>query len=214
MTGGELAVVIEGRRGGLARRGENPDRARAHPGTERDLLVRGRARPRRRTGLVPERRGGRRPDAGEDAPRPRRSPGRRPHRLDHAGPPAQARHQPLRGPGLRSRRHVDRTSAVVKMDSLAPSRRGRARAPDAWLADRGRGRDSGRLPRRAPRPGESPGERLDGGGRGVLPAPQETGASLQRHATLAVDDDPWHGATPTPPSTEWRPSVGTCRLEV
>ena len=41
--------------------------------------------------------------------------------LDHAGPPARARHQPLRGPGLRNRRHVDRTAAVV-MDSLAPPR--------------------------------------------------------------------------------------------
>ena len=46
------------------------------------------------------------------------------------------------GPGLnrfevrvsRSRRHVDRTSAVVKMDSLAPTRRGRARAPDGGAA--------------------------------------------------------------------------------
>ena len=34
---------------------------------------------------------------------------------------ARARHQPLRGPGLRDRRHVDRTAAVV-MDSLAPTR--------------------------------------------------------------------------------------------
>ncbi len=59
---------------------------------------------------------------GEDPPRPRRPPGQRPHRLDHAGPSAPARPQPLRGPGLRSRRHVDRTSAVVKMDSPAPPR--------------------------------------------------------------------------------------------
>ena len=33
----------------------------------------------------------------------------------------KVRPQPLRGPGLRSRRHVDRTPAVVKMDSLAPT---------------------------------------------------------------------------------------------
>ena len=31
-----------------------------------------------------------RPNAGEDARRPRPAPGRRPHRLDHAGPPARA----------------------------------------------------------------------------------------------------------------------------
>ena len=52
------------------------------------------------------RRGHRRPDAGGDARRPRPPPGRRPHLLDHAGPRARARHQPLRGPGLRGRRHV------------------------------------------------------------------------------------------------------------
>ena len=56
------------------------------------------------------------------AHRPRPTPSRRPHRLDHAGPPARARPQPLRGSGLRGRRHVDRTSAVVKVDSLAPAR--------------------------------------------------------------------------------------------
>ena len=39
---------------------------------------------------------------GEDAPRPRRPPYRRHHRLA-----ARARPQPLRCPGLRSRRHVD-----------------------------------------------------------------------------------------------------------
>ena len=36
--------------------------------------------------------------------------------------PLEPRHQPLRGPGLRARRHVDRTAAVVRrMDSIAPS---------------------------------------------------------------------------------------------
>ena len=33
------------------------------------------------------------------------------------GPPARARHQPLRGPGLRGRRHLARTAAGVKMDT-------------------------------------------------------------------------------------------------
>ena len=42
----------------------------------------------------------------------RTPPGRRPHRLDHAGPPARARHQPLRGAGVGDRRDVDRTPAV------------------------------------------------------------------------------------------------------
>ena len=54
-------------------------------------------------------------------PRTRAGPRRASRRLDHAGPPDRARHQPLRGPGLRGRRHVDRTAAVVKMDSLAPT---------------------------------------------------------------------------------------------
>ena len=94
-----------------------------HPRAERHALVRGRARSGRRPGLVPDRRGRRRPDAGGDARRPRPPSGRRPHRLDHAGPPARARHQPLRGPGLRGRRHVARTAAGVKMDTtLAPTR--------------------------------------------------------------------------------------------
>ena len=83
-----------------------------------------------------------------------------------------------------------------------PSRRCRRRAPDAdrptprrallspntrraWRAlpprhlarrPRARGRDPSRLPRRTPRPGESPGERLDGGGRGVLPSPPRRGS--------------------------------------
>ena len=109
---------------GLAPRNPDPDAARPHPGTERaDPLVRGRARSERRAGLVPDRLGRHRPDAREDARGPRRPPHRRPHRLDHAGPPARARHQPLRCPGLRDRRHVDRTAAVVRMmDSIAPPR--------------------------------------------------------------------------------------------
>ena len=37
---------------GLARRHQDLDAARPQPGTERDLLVRGRAQPRRRPGLV------------------------------------------------------------------------------------------------------------------------------------------------------------------
>ena len=45
--------------------------ALAGPGTERDLLVRGRDQPRRRPGLVRDRRGGHRPDAGGDVHGPR-----------------------------------------------------------------------------------------------------------------------------------------------
>ena len=122
MTGGELAIVIAGRREDWPR---GPRILAARPPSREpkraDLLVRGRARSGRRPGLVPDRRGRHRPDAREDARGPRRPPHRRPH-LDHAGPAARARHQPLRGPGLRARRHVDRTSAVVKMVSLAPTR--------------------------------------------------------------------------------------------
>ena len=121
MANGELAIVIDGRREDWPGGAKTLTPLEAHPGTQRDPLVRSRARPRRRPGLVPDRRGGHRPDAGENARRPRPAPGRRPHRLDHAGPAARARHQPLRGPSLRSRRHVDRTPAVVKMDSLAPA---------------------------------------------------------------------------------------------
>ena len=121
MTGGELAIVIEGRRedwpGGA--RTLTPRDPTLEPngtfwfGAELDpdggqVWFR-----------IAEEAIGRMPE--KDAPRPRRPLGRCPHRLDHAGPPARARPQPLRGPGLRSRRHVDRTSAVVKMDSLAPT---------------------------------------------------------------------------------------------
>ena len=53
---------------------------------------------------------------------PRPPLGRRPHRVDHAGSLARARHQPLRGAGLGGRRHVDRTPAVVKMDPPAATR--------------------------------------------------------------------------------------------
>ena len=81
------------------------------------------------------RRGGHRPDAGEDAPRRRRPPGRRPHCLDHAGPPAQARPQRLRGPGLRSGATRGSNVCGGEMDSLArlvpPTRRSRRRAPAA-----------------------------------------------------------------------------------
>ena len=103
---------------------------------------------------------GRMPEKTPRGPRP--SPSRRPHRLDHAGPRAPARHQPLRGPGLRGRRHVVRTAAVVKgwmtfaplpagAELERPARRPRAasvspntrraysgarRRLDAWLAGR------------------------------------------------------------------------------
>ena len=122
MTGGELAIVIEGTR-------------EDWPGGARTLTAREPTREPNGTFWfgaelgpagdqvwfrIAEEAIGRMP---EKTPRaPRHPPGRCPHRLDHAGPPAQARPQPLRGPGLRSRRHVDRTPAVVKMDSLAPTR--------------------------------------------------------------------------------------------
>ena len=41
MAAGELAIVIAGRRGGLARRPSYPAAARVHPGAERHTLVRG-----------------------------------------------------------------------------------------------------------------------------------------------------------------------------
>ena len=86
------------------------------------------------------------------------------------------------GPARHSLRHI----AGVVFGRLA-LRRGRARAPDADRAPprprpppartpagpmpgrSARGRDPRRVPRRAPRPGPGAGERLDGGGRGVLP---------------------------------------------
>ena len=52
-----------------ARRATDPDAARAHPGAQRaEPLVRGRTRSGRRPrpGVVPDSRGGHRPDAGED----------------------------------------------------------------------------------------------------------------------------------------------------
>ena len=166
MTVGELAIVIEGRR-------------EDWPGGARTLTPRVPTPEPNGTfwfGAELDRHGGqvwfrvageaigRMPEKTPWGLRPAR--GRRPHRLDHAGPPARARPQPLRGPGLRSRRHVDRTSAVVKMDSLAPTRpaaaalerptpparrlaeaslssntrraySGALRRLDAWLADRG-----------------------------------------------------------------------------
>ena len=88
-----------------------------------------RPRPRRRgwwqvartaaRSAAPDGGAGRRPDC-------RRSAGSR--RLDHPGPAARTRHQPLRGRGLRGRRHVDRTAAVVTMDALAPTRPAACRA--------------------------------------------------------------------------------------
>ena len=87
MADGELAIVIAGRREDWPGGPRNPDAARAHPGAERNALVRGRARPRRRPGLVPDRGRGHRPDARGDARGPRAPPRRRPHRVDHAGPP-------------------------------------------------------------------------------------------------------------------------------
>ncbi len=67
---------------------------------------------------------------------------RRPHRLDRAGPPARARHQPLRGPG--SPRPTDgwlERLGVVKMDPLAPTPTpGRSGASTPWLRRAGRSR--------------------------------------------------------------------------
>ena len=63
MTGGGLPIVIEGTRedwvggvGGV----RTLDRARPHPGPNGGFWFGGRARPRRRPGLVPARRGGHR----------------------------------------------------------------------------------------------------------------------------------------------------------
>ena len=90
-------------------------------GTERDLLVRGRARPRRRPGLVPDRRGGHRPDAGEDAPRPRRPAWSTPsssgsRRTASSGPASTASRSG-------SPKRATRGSNVCggEMDSLAPA---------------------------------------------------------------------------------------------
>ena len=69
MTGGELAIIVAGRR-------------EDWPGGPRTLTPREPTR----SGLVPDRRGGHQPDAGEDARRPRPTPGRRPHRLDQRRP--------------------------------------------------------------------------------------------------------------------------------
>ena len=148
-------IVIAGTREDWPGGAQTLDAARPHPGTQRaDPLVRGRARRGRQpAGVVPDHGGGRRPDAGEDPPRPRRQPHRRPPRLADAGPSAAARTQPLRGPGLRSRRHVDRTSAVVKMDSSARRRppagspRPRSpRTPAARTPGRSAGSDACRTP--------------------------------------------------------------------
>ena len=65
-------------------------------------------------------------------------------------PPRRGLHQPEHPPGVRQ---------------SAPPPRRLARGPGA------RGRDPGRLPRRAPRAGESALKRVDGGGRGVASEP-------------------------------------------
>ena len=61
-----LAIVIAGTRENWPGGGMTPDPAQAHPGTERDPWFGGQTRPGRRRSLVPHRRGGRRPDAGDD----------------------------------------------------------------------------------------------------------------------------------------------------
>ena len=74
--------------------------ARPHPGKERDPRP---PPPATRSGSGAPRG----PSAGCGRRRPPSAVRRlvdAPHRLDHAGPPARARHQPLRGPGLRGGR--------------------------------------------------------------------------------------------------------------
>ena len=169
---------------------------------------------------------------------PRAPLGRRPHRLDHAGPAAPARHH-NRFEVLVCRRPARRGSnACGGEDGSAcpgPSRRGRARgsgagrpparrrlrqpehpegvrggaAPPRRLACRpaSRGRDPGRLPRRAARAGESPVERVDGGGRGSLPGPPrwraEPGRGTHRASAGRLPADrrrprPWPGSEARP----------------
>ena len=60
-----------------------------------------------------------------------------------------------------------------------------------------RGRDLGRLPRRAPRAGKSPVERVDGGGRGALPGPPRRRAEPCR----GTDGPGCWRATGGPPSS-------------
>ena len=145
MTGGELAIVIEGRRGDWPRgaRTLTPREPTREPnGTP---LVRGRPRPRRQPGVVPDRR--RRPSAGCG----RRHPHARGERLVDAllawlTPNRQAHDPSLNRFQVRisaGRRPVDRAPTVVMTGLPRPDRfrRGRARAPDAHRAP----------PRRRPR---------------------------------------------------------------
>ena len=90
MTSGELAIVIAGTREdwpGGARTLTPRESTREPNGT---LWFGAELDPDGDQVLVPHQRGRRRPDAGGDARRPRSPPGRRPHRLDHAGPPARS----------------------------------------------------------------------------------------------------------------------------
>ena len=134
-------------------RGLFPGRTARPPPSRRAMLTK-TASPAGRSGSgAPKRPSGR--IAGEDAPAPAAPSWSMRHRLDT--PDRQLK------PGVNrfevrvseSRRHVDRTPAVVKMESPCPdpSRRGCARAPDADRRPPARRPGPRGLPRRAPRPG-------------------------------------------------------------
>ena len=106
-------LAIEGTREDWPRRRSNPDAARPQPRTERG----------RPSGSAPSSPraasscGGRPPDEGADARGPRRPLGRRPPRLDAAGPPVGPRPQPF--PRSGSRMTAIRGSNATVTDSLA-----------------------------------------------------------------------------------------------
>ena len=84
--------------------------------------------------------------------------------------------------------HGDRRLAEASISPNTPPGLLRGAPPPRRLARRpaARGRDVGLLPRRAPRPGPGAGERVDGGGRGVLPG--RLPADRRRSRTLRKGD--------------------------
>ena len=157
VNGGELVIAIAGTRGDWPGDPRTPGSARAHPGTERDPLVRGRARR------------GRMPSAGCRRRRPAaRGRAWSTHLIVWITPDTLA--PPRSAPPAAELRP---TPYRATPRSISPNGRraysGALRRPDAWLDDRLLG-DATLAAYLAELhdPGASSGERVDGGGRSVL----------------------------------------------